>query len=253
MYLNTREHYLSKSICLSALLGLFSQCLNALSRIFLSSNLSEPDMLNSSIFISNISIQLLVILLIIVIFTRNIRKMRHIMKIVSEDDTEELGLLQRQYIPDGISTLKASDIDALLEIWASILIFIQVMSVVSSYQYKRFVSDLYRLIPMDTFEHAVDFSIIYNYTHGFKYIGMFAALIIGIFVSAVFLKDRFLKLVSVIITAVFILAFCAFQMITFDTEIKIISIVWTSVIYHGLETVGLILFSIYLARHYKGL
>lgn len=253
MYLNTRKHYLSKSICFSALIGLLAQCLNALSRFFFSSNLSEPDMLNSTIFVFNMSIQVIVILLIAIIFVSNIKKMRNIMSIVLEDDVEKMGLLQKQYIPDGISTLKASDIYQLLEIWASILIFIQVMSIVSSYQYKRFVSDLYRVLPMDTFDRAVDFSAIYNSTHGFKYIGMFSALIIGIFVSAVFLNDRFLKLLSVIITLVFIMAFCIFQMITFDMEIKIISIVWTSVIYHGLETIGLLLFSFYLAKHYKGL
>ena len=36
-------------------------------------------------------------------------------------------------------------------------------------------------------------------------------------------------------------------------EVKIISIVWTSIIYHGMETIGLLLFSFYLAKHYKGL
>ncbi|MDC7279988.1 hypothetical protein NXH64_10805 [Butyrivibrio fibrisolvens] len=210
-------------------------------------------MLNSTIFYSNMCIHLTVTILIAVIFTRNIKKMRKIMKVVTEDDSEEMGLLQKEYIPDGISTLTALDIYQLLEIWASILLFIQIMSMVSSYQYKSFVSDLYRIIPMDTYERAVDFSGIYNSTHGFKYIGMFSALIIGIFVSAVFLKDRFLKIISVIITAVFILAFCIFQMITFDMEVKIISIVWTSVIYHGMETIGLLLFSFYLAKHYKGL
>ncbi len=253
MYLNTRKHYLSKSICLSSVIGLLAQCLNALSRILFSSNLSEPDMLNSAIYAFNVSVQIIVILLIIIVFGRNLREMRHIMSIVLDDDVEKMGLLQKQYIPEGISTLKASSIYQLLEIWASILLFIQVMSMVSNYQYKRFVSELYRIIPMDSYEQAVEFSGIYNSTHGFKYIGMFSALIIGIFVSAVFLNDRFLKVLSVIATLVFLMAFTIFQMITFDTEIKIISIVWTSVIYHGLETIGLIVFSFYLAKHYKGL
>ena len=253
MYLNTRRHYLSKSICLSSVIGLLAQCLNALSRILFSSNLSEPDMLNSAIYAFNVSVQIIVILLIIIVFGRNLREMRHIMSIVLDDDVEKMGLLQKQYIPEGISTLKASAIYQLLEIWASILLFIQVMSMVSNYQYKRFVSELYRIIPMDSYEQAVEFSGIYNSTHGFKYIGMFSALIIGIFVSAVFLNDRFLKVLSVIATLVFLMAFTIFQMITFDTEIKIISIVWTSVIYHGLETIGLIVFSVYLAKHYKGL
>ena len=82
---------------------------------------------------------------------------------------------------------------------------------------------------------------------------MFSAIILGMFVTAVFLKDRMLKIISVVLTVLFLLAFTIFQMVTFYTEIKIISIVWTSVIYHGLETVGLIIFSIYLSKHYKGL
>ncbi|SCZ79571.1 hypothetical protein [Pseudobutyrivibrio xylanivorans] len=52
--------------------------------------------------------------------------------------------------------LTALDIYQLLEIWASILLFIQIMSMVSSYQYKSFVSDLYRIIPMDTYERAME-------------------------------------------------------------------------------------------------
>lgn len=253
MYLNTRKHYLSKSICLSSLISLLAQSMNALSRIYFKSNLSEPDMLNSSIFVFNMLVHVVVILLIFLIFSKNLKEMRNIMSIVLDDDVEKMGLLQKEIIPNDISTLKAAAIYQLMEIWAIILLFIQVMSLVSNYQYKSFVSKLYEIIPMQNYEQAVAFSGIYNSTHGFKYIGMFSALIIGIFVTAVFLKDRFLKVLSVITTFVFLMAFSIFQMITFDAQIKIISIVWTSVIYHGLETIGLLLFSFYLARHYKGL
>ncbi|MCR5417226.1 MAG: hypothetical protein K6E79_10550 [Pseudobutyrivibrio sp.] len=175
------------------------------------------------------------------------------MSIIVDVDMESFGLMQKKNIPNGISSLKAIDIFQLLEIWVSIMMFVQVMSIVSNYQYQRFVSILYDIIPGNSYEQAVAFYGIYNATHGFKYIGMFAALIIGIFTTAVFLKDRFLKIVSVGITAFFLMAFTLFQMITFDTEVKIISIVWTAVIYHGLETVGLLVFSLYLAKHYKGL
>lgn len=253
MYLNTTKHYLSKSICISALISLLAQIINAISRVVLSSHLSEPDMLNSMIFNFNTAVQAIVIMLIFCIFWRNLKEMKNIMSIVLDDDYEKMGILQKEFIPEGISTLKAEAIFQLLEMWASILIFIQIMSMVSNYQYKRFVSSLYDIIPMDSYENAVAFSGIYNSTHGFKYIGMFSALIIGIFISAVFLKDRFLKFTVAVITVVFLLAFSIFQMFTFATELKIISIVWTSVIYHGLETVGLIMFSFYLAKHYKGL
>ncbi len=253
MYLNTTKHYLSKAICLSALIRMLAQVLNVVSRILFSSNLSEPDMLNSTIFYFNMTVDIIVIFVIAGIFTKNLKEMKNIMSIVMDDDIEKMGLLQKQYIPNGISSLKAEAIFQLLEIWASIMLFIQVMSIVSGYQYKRFIAILYEIIPMDSYNQAVLFSGIYNSTHGFKYIGMFAAFIIGIFTTAVFLKDRFLKVVTVGITAAFLLAFTIFQMITVATEIKIISIVWTSVIYHGLETIGLLLFSLYLAKHYKGL
>ena len=180
-------------------------------------------------------------------------QMRHIVRLMKDDDSDEMAILQRKYIPDDISSLKAEAIYQLLEIWASIFIFVQIMSLVSNYEYRSLIRRLSQLIPLDTYENAVKFYDIYNSTHGFKYIGMFAALIIGIFVTAVFLKDRFLKIVTVSVTGVFMLAFTIFQMITFETNFKIISIVWTSIIYHGLETIGLILFAIYLSKNYKGL
>ena len=253
MYLNTRKHYLSQAICLSSILGLIAQFLNSISRVIFSSKLNEPDMLNSVIFNFNIGVQILVVVITTFIFFYNRKQLRAVIALVGKDDSEEIGLLQKEFNPRGISTLRAESIYQLVEIWASIMVFTQIMSMVSNYEYKRFVNDLYAIIPMENYEESVVFSQIYNSTHGFKYIGMFAALIIGIVTTAVFLKDRFLKVIAVIITVFFFLAFSLFQMITFDTQIKIISIVWTSVIYHGMETVGLLLFSIYLARHYKGL
>ena len=69
--------------------------------------------------------------------------------------------------------------------------------------------------------------------------------------KTVFARDMVFFILKILL--LFILAFTIFQMVTFYTEIKIISIVWTSVIYHGLETVGLMLFSVYLSKHYRGL
>ncbi|PHU34817.1 MULTISPECIES: hypothetical protein [Pseudobutyrivibrio] len=253
MYINTKKHYLSKSIYISAGIGLLAQIVNAVSRIFFDAKVAEPDMLNQVIFIVSMVLQVVVILVIIFVFSYYIRQMRHIVRLMKDDDSDEMAILQRKYIPDDISSLKAEAIYQLLEIWASIFIFVQIMSLVSNYEYRSLIRRLSELIPLDSYENAVTFYDIYNSTHGFKYIGMFAALIIGIFVTAVFLKDRFLKIVTVSVTGVFMLAFTIFQMITFETNFKIISIVWTSIIYHGLETIGLILFAIYLSKNYKGL
>lgn len=253
MYLNTHRHFLSNSICLSAIIGLSAQVLNALFRVIFNSRLSEPDMLNSYVFVCNTLVQVTVIVLIALIFYFNHRQMKHVINVVDADDSDEMAILQKEFIPEKISTLKAATIYQLLEIWAIILIFTHIISMVSNYQYRAFVNNLYQVISVHNYEDALGFANIYNLTHGFKYIGMFSAIIIGIFVTAVFLKDRLLKIISFLLTVLFILAFTIFQMVTFYTEIKIISIVWTSVIYHGLETVGLMLFSVYLSKHYRGL
>jgi len=253
VYINFRRHYLSKAICISAIAGLAGQVLNAFSRIIFNSNPLRPDMLNNSFFGFSIVIQLIVVFLIFGVFLHYIRKIKQAIYVIDEDDLDEVAMLQKKYIPNTISTLKGESIYQLLEIWAVILIFVQIISLVSNYEYKRFISGLYELLPVYSADNAVTFAEIYNYTHGFKYIGMFSAIIIGIFVTAVFLQDRFLKILATVITFIFILAFMVFQMVTFETQIKIISIVWTAVIYHGLETLGLFAFSLYLAKHYRGL
>ena len=253
MYINANRHILSKSICLAALINLVSEFINAAIRIVFNSANASPDMLNAHVFNINFIIQVLVIVAITLIFYKSLLKMKHILQVVSDDDVDQMAILQKEYNPNSISTLKAQTIYQLLEVWMIIFIFTQFISLASNYQYKNFVGELYNVIPQNSYDNAVIFSNIYNATHGFKYIGMFSAIIIGAFVTAVFLKDRLLKIASGILTLLFILAFLIFQMVTFDAQIKIISIVWTSVIYHGLETIGLILFSIYLAKNYKGI
>ncbi len=252
MYINAKRRYVSNSICISAIIGLLSQILNAFARVFFDVGLDEPDMLNNDVSNFYFLVQIIVIFVIFFIFYHNAMKLRYIMRKVP-DEADDNTWSNKPLTPENSSSLKAESINQLLEIWGIIMIFNQIISMVSSYQYKSFVEDLYEIIPADTYENAVIFSGIYNSTHGFKYIGMVSAIVIGLFVSAVFLKDRFLKIVSLVITVFFLIAFSAFQMVTFDTDIKIISIVWTSVIYHGLETFGLIIFSVYLTRHYKGI
>ncbi len=55
------------------------------------------------------------------------------------------------------------------------------------------------------------------------------------------------------IAAAFLIAFGVVQMQTVALSGRNVSIVWTSVIFHMTETVGLILLSVYLSKHYRGL
>ena len=138
MYINTKKHYLSKSIYISAGIGLLAQIVNAVSRFFFDTKVPEPDMLNQVIFIVSMVLQVIVILVIIFVFSNNIRKMRHIVRLMQDDESDEMAILQRKYIPDDISTLKAEAIYQLLEIWVSIFVFVQIMSLVSNYEYRNF-------------------------------------------------------------------------------------------------------------------
>ena len=67
MYINTKKHYLSKSIYISAGIGLLAQIVNAVSRIFFDAKVAEPDMLNQVIFIVSMVLQVVVILVIILV------------------------------------------------------------------------------------------------------------------------------------------------------------------------------------------
>ena len=253
MYLNKDQHILSSCLALSAMLNMFLQLVNVIIRMVWGRYSSEPDMLNDVIWYSQVITQAIIIAFTCYIFYRAIIQLRTLESKFDADDSDELGLLQKEYLSNQISTLKLESIYQLLQTWAGILVWTEVMYILTSAQYRDFVSKLYATIPTDTLSSAYDFADIYNSTHGFKYIGMFTALILGLFVTGVFLRDRTLKTASIVLSIVFMIAFGGFQMVTFVTSVKIISIVWTSVIFHCVETVGLVVLAMYLSRHYKGL
>lgn len=89
---------------------------------------------------------------------------------------------------------------------------------------------------------------VYNSTHGFKYIGMITALIIGFFVTGVFLNDRKLMIFSAVMMVAFAIAFGMLQMFTLRFADRSIGIVWTGVIYHLNNSFVLYLFSHYIRR-----
>ena len=97
------------------------------------------------------------------------------------------------------------------------------------------------------------FVMLYNMTHGFKYLEILSAILLGVVMTGIFLNDRFLKLSSMAILLVFLISFSALQMQTVYLMGREIGIVWTSLIYHVTETLGLFLLSLYLSKHYKGL
>ncbi len=94
---------------------------------------------------------------------------------------------------------------------------------------------------------------VYNNTHGFKYIGMFIAVMPGTIMTAIFLRDRLLKLICAGVTIFFMLAFVVVNMGSINLFGMSVGIVWTSIIFHISETVGMMGLAVYLSKMYRGL
>ena len=162
-----------------------------------------------------------------------------------------MGKLQEEFLGDKRSTLTVPAVAQLLEMWAVILIGAEIIYTISTIIYRRFTAQLL-LMAMGGSQYYT-FMSVYNLSHGFKYLEMMTAILIGFFITAIFLKDTKIRVISVIVTIIFLIAFSIAQTNTVTLPGRTVGIVWTSVIFHLTETVGLLIFSLYLSRHYRGL
>lgn len=140
----------------------------------------------------------------------------------------------------------AAYVKPMLLIWGVILIGV------------RSIYEITSIIYTDTFSQIFDvttneqYAYIYNSTHGFKYLGMMLALILGSIMTGIMLKTRRLILYSVLIMLYFIGAFTFLHMYTLRLDFigKTVGIVWTAVIYHLSESVGLLMLAFYVRVRY---
>ena len=254
MYISIKKHILSRAILSVDIIKIMAALIEGAIRIFLSSNSSDsPSMLDSMLWTCQIISSVLQIFFIFIIFYFSWKKLWHYMNLVPKDDQNEIGLLQQEYLGKNLATLSANSVSRLLQLWAVIFICAELIYDFTSIMYRRFIAIL-----MSLFDQASDltdstFILLYNMTHGFKYIEILVAILLGIVMTGIFLNDKYLKIASLIILILFLLSFSILQMQTVYLMGHEIGIVWTSIIYHFTETLGLILLSAYLAKRYKGL
>lgn len=254
MYISKKEHIISRAICGTAIIRLAGEALNLIVRQILNkSQLLAPDMFNSTLGVFGNVVTVVQLILICGIFYASYRRICHIRALLPKDDYIEIAKLQEDVAGDKISTLSSYSIVQLLQVWAAILIGIQILYDVTSKSYQDFILQMYALIDFSDENIANAFVSVYNNSHGFKYIGMYVAIALGIFVTGIFLRDSFLKISAFIILALFIISFEILQMNTIFFMDRSIGIVWTSVIYHLIQTIGLFGFSLYLGIRYEGL
>lgn len=254
MYINQKEHILSKVICQTAIVRLVGEMANSAARMIMNRQQGlQPDMLNVTITNFASIVSAIQIIVIIALFYKAYTRITHIRSVVPKDDFVEMAKLQEELGGNKISSLSSYSIVQLLQLWAAILIGVQVVYDVTSRAYQSFIEQMSLLIDFSDANIASAFVSLYNNTHGFKYIGMFVAISLGVFITGVFLKDSTLEIAAFAIMGCFMLAFAILQMRTVTVLNRTVGIVWTSVIFHLIQTVGLFVFSIYLSKKYKGL
>lgn len=113
--------------------------------------------------------------------------------------------------------------------------------VFTSIMYRRFIGMLMDALSGSSSLTDGTFVMLYNMTHGFKYLEMLSAILLGVVMTGIFLNDRAMKLSSFAILALFLISFAVLQMQTVNLMGREVGIVWTSIIYHITETVGLVL------------
>lgn len=142
------------------------------------------------------------------------------------------------------------DTRKLVVLWGVILIPIQIVNDLMVMLYTRMLEIVQHVLEQSGSDPAGQiFAMIYDSTHGFKYICIFLAILLGIIMTAEILEKRKLIIFSAAVGVLFILAFTLFKMqtISFDSAASFeIGINWTSTIFHLLTTFGLFMVGLYI-------
>lgn len=254
MFVKKKAHVLSGSIFATASLNLIMECGISIYRLLMKSNKSvEPDMLSTNVWNAQQVCSVIMLILTTAIFIFAINRFQHYRSLIPLEDRAEMAKLQEEVFGSKTPKLSSYSIIQLLQLWAAILICAQLMYQATSIIYKNFIEQLYNCVDLSDDASASLLAYIYNNSHGFKYIAMFIAIAVGIFITGVFLNDSLLKTCAVVLILLFVATISVTNMHTLTIGHHTIGVVWTSVLFHFLQTVGLIALSLYLAIKYKEL
>ncbi len=254
MYINVKKHILSNAILMVAVSKIIAALCEGASRVILKkSDVATPDMLDIYLWHIQLGISAIQIIVTVAIFYFSWKKLNHYMELVPKDDQQAIGELQRQFLGKKNASLSVSSVNRLLQLWAVIFVGAELIYDFTSIMYRRFIAILMDALSSGTGMSDGTFIMLYNMTHGFKYLEILAAILLGVVMTAIFLNDRYLKITSLVILILFLISFGVLQMQTFNLMGREVGIVWTSIIYHATETLGLVILSIYLSKAYKGL
>ncbi len=254
MYINIKKHILSNAILMVAVVKIIAAIIEGACRVFMEKAVdTSPDMLDIYLWRIQLISSAIQIIVVSVIFYKSWKKLNHYMQLIPKEDLDSMGELQREFLGKKNASLSVSSVNRLLQLWAVIFVGAELIYNFTSIMYRRFIAMLMDALSGGTAMTDGTFVMLYNMTHGFKYLEILAAILLGVVMTGIFLNDRYLKISSVVILALFLISFGVLQMQTVYLMGREIGIVWTSIIYHITETVGLAALSRYLATAYKGL
>ncbi len=253
MYINKKEHPLSRALMGTALVNITGTALSASSRLLFRNHSASlaPDMTDPDIWTFQMMVSAFQIAMTALIFARAWSRFIRYRRAVPKEDRYEMAKLQEELL-DNYSTLSVYSLGQLLQVWVAVLVGVRIIYEITSVIYRDFITSISSVYLSDPgmMSTMVD---LYNSTHGFKYIGVLTAIIMGIFTTGIFLKDKWLKLAACVISACFIIAFLILKMGSITILGHSIGVVWTSVIFHQMQTLGLLLLALYLSVRYDGL
>ena len=253
MFVNRHTHIVSETIEKTALINLAAAGLCGAARMIINRHGSaSPDMLNQLTWNIQTAASLLQVILTGMVFFRAYRTLARCRKLIPREDYYEMAKLQEEVLPDRISALSSYSMLQLLEIWAGILLGVKIVYDIFTGVYREFVADLSSVFDLTDASAMEAFRTLYNNTHAFKYIGMLIAIALGVFITGIFLNDRKLKLTAAMLAVIYILSATGMQMGTCTVWNRDVAIVWSSVVFQLLQTVGLLDFSLYLKKRYRG-
>ena len=250
MYINTKHHLLSNALLISATIRLGGSFLYAAIRLLIrDADSALPDMLNRHINLVQSAISMIQVFIVGCVLLHYYRKVRRMISLVPVEDRRDMAILQAETFGSNTASLSADAISRLLQVWMAILIGTQIIYDLSSQIYRNILTQLVNLISSN--DRAAMIAL-YNSTHGFRYLAMFIAIMLGIMITGIFLNDQFLKIMALLLSLVFVIAFSFLRMTTVNILNTSIGVVWTSVIFHLIETVGIFVLAFYLRVRYKG-
>lgn len=142
----------------------------------------------------------------------------------------------------------------LLFIWGIILIPVQLVYDLSILVFNRMLGMIW-LILNTTYKEGNDvlYAMFYDGSHGFKYLGMFMAIILGLIITGVILERNKLIYISGILSILFMIFFAAINMKTMNLDMLSfnVGVNFTSLLFHLLTTIGLGFLGIYIIKSYR--